>query len=147
MDKVSKVDTRLNEVRRSAQKIALAIDDVKYSSEVSNMLLSIRMRYQRWRSEYGYTIARSSNRVLSTNFGSPLVVNETAIQQYYSYKASVNALFILLIFDDTARSIVLSPISTIRPPKMSGLICQERLVAFMGRDRSTCPSTYLGNNF
>jgi hypothetical protein len=37
------------------------------------------------------------------------------------YKVSVSSLFIFAIRDETLRSIVLSPISTIRPPTISGL--------------------------
>lgn len=36
----------------------------------------------------------------------------------------MSSLFILWILDDTDRSIVLSPISTMSPPTMSGLICE-----------------------
>lgn len=40
---------------------------------------------------------------------------------FYIYKASVRALFILAILEETLRSMVRSPISTTRPPTRSGL--------------------------
>ena len=40
---------------------------------------------------------------------------------FYIYRASVRALFILAILEETLRSMVRSPISTTRPPTMSGL--------------------------
>ena len=40
---------------------------------------------------------------------------------YDSHSESVNSLFIFAIFDETLRSIVLSPISTTKPPIISGL--------------------------
>lgn len=39
-----------------------------------------------------------------------------------SYRVSVKSLFILAILEETERSMVLSPISTINPPRISGLI-------------------------
>ena len=42
------------------------------------------------------------------------------------YKVSESSLFMRAILADTLRSIVLSPISTIRPPRISGLTCSRR---------------------
>lgn len=41
----------------------------------------------------------------------------------FVYRVSLSSLFILAIFAETLRSIVRSPISTTKPPLMSGLTC------------------------
>jgi hypothetical protein len=63
---------------------------------------------------------------------------------FYIYKASVRALFILAILEETLRSIVRSPISTTRPPTRSGLTCHLNVrIGFPPRIEAV---TYVGDD-
>ena len=60
------------------------------------------------------------------------------------HNVSVKSLFIFAILADTLRSIVRSPISTTRPPRISGLIWKKELIYWCCDGMNLFPNTYLG---